>query len=56
MTATAETDNSRVNDNSIDGARAWFAEQVLSRPTGGRVIGGVSAAFGRRSRTWHCGC
>ncbi|HEX6651793.1 MAG TPA: PspC domain-containing protein [Thermoleophilaceae bacterium] len=48
MTATAHTDRSRVNDNSIDGARAWFAEEGLSRPTGGRVIGGVSAAFARR--------
>ena len=48
MTATASTDNQTVNDNSLDGARAWFAEQGLSRPTDGRVIGGVSAAFGRR--------
>jgi phage shock protein PspC (stress-responsive transcriptional regulator) len=48
MTATANTDNSRVNDNSIDGARAWFAEEGLSRPSEGRVIGGVSAAFARR--------
>ena len=48
MTATAHTDNSRVNDNSIDGARAWFAEEGLSRPSEDRVIGGVSAAFARR--------
>jgi phage shock protein PspC (stress-responsive transcriptional regulator) len=48
MTATATTDNSNVNNSSIDGARAWFAEEGLSRPSEGRVIGGVSAAFGRR--------
>ena len=48
MTATANTDNSKVNDNSLDGARAWFAEEGLSRPSEGRVIGGVSAAFARR--------
>ena len=48
MTTTAHTDNSRVNDNSIGGARAWFAEEGLSRPSEGRVIGGVSAAFARR--------
>jgi phage shock protein PspC (stress-responsive transcriptional regulator) len=50
MTANAQTDNSQVNDDSLDGARAWFAENGLSRPAGGRVIGGVSAAFARRYR------
>ena len=48
MTATATTDNSNVNSSSIDGAREWFAEEGLSRPSEGRVIGGVSAAFARR--------
>ena len=35
-------------DASLAGARAWFAENGLSRPTEGRVLGGVSAAFARR--------
>jgi phage shock protein C len=48
MTATAETNNQITNHNSLDGARAWFAEEGLSRPTDGRVIAGVSAAFARR--------
>ena len=48
MTATAHTDNSNINDNSLDGARAWFKDQGLARPAEGRVIGGVSAAFARR--------
>jgi phage shock protein C len=48
MTATTNTDNRNINDNSLDGARAWFAEQGLSRPSDGGVIGGVSAAFARR--------
>ena len=48
MTATASTDNQTVNENSLDGARTWFAEQGLSRPSDGRMIGGVSAAFARR--------
>jgi phage shock protein PspC (stress-responsive transcriptional regulator) len=48
MTATASTDNQTVNDNSLHGARTWFAEQGLSRPSDGRMIGGVSAAFARR--------
>ena len=48
MTATTQTDNPITNDNSLDGARAWFADEGLSRPIDGRVIGGVSAAFGRR--------
>jgi phage shock protein C len=35
-------------DTSLAGARAWFAENGLSRPDEGRVIAGVSAAFSRR--------
>jgi phage shock protein C len=35
-------------DASLAGARAWFAENGLSRPADGRVLGGVSAAFARR--------
>jgi phage shock protein C len=35
-------------DNSLAGARAWFAAQGLSRPRNGRMLGGVTAAFARR--------
>ena len=48
MTTTTHADSPHTSDNSLDGARAWFAEQGLSRPADGRVIAGVSAAFGRR--------
>jgi phage shock protein PspC (stress-responsive transcriptional regulator) len=48
MNTTTETTGPTINDNSLGGARAWFAEQGLTRPRDGRVIGGVSAAFGRR--------
>ena len=37
-----------LNDNSLAGARAWFAQKGLSRPREGRVLAGVSAAFARR--------
>jgi phage shock protein C len=45
-TATAP----HTSDASLSGARAWFAENGLSRPRDGRVIAGVSAAFARRYR------
>jgi phage shock protein PspC (stress-responsive transcriptional regulator) len=48
MSTTTQTTGPTINDNSLGGARAWFAEQGLTRPREGRVIGGVSAAFGRR--------
>ena len=48
MNATTHTETPNTNDNSLDGARAWFREEGLARPTDGRVIGGVSAAFARR--------
>jgi phage shock protein C len=48
MTATAHTDNPTTNDNTLDGARAWFAEQGLSRSRDDRVLAGVSGAFARR--------
>ena len=35
-------------DNSLEGARAWFAEHGLTRPRRGRMIGGVVAGFARR--------
>jgi phage shock protein PspC (stress-responsive transcriptional regulator) len=42
------TTNPNVNDNSLDGARAWFAHKGLTRPREGRVIAGVAAGFARR--------
>ena len=47
MTATTYP-NVDLNDNSLAGARAWFAQRGLSRPREGRVLAGVSAAFARR--------
>jgi phage shock protein C len=35
-------------DNSLAGARAWFAGNGLSRPRKGRLLGGVTAGFARR--------
>jgi phage shock protein PspC (stress-responsive transcriptional regulator) len=35
-------------DNSLGGARAWFAEKGLSRPREGRLLAGVFASFARR--------
>jgi phage shock protein C len=37
-----------VHDNSLAGARTWFAQKGLSRPREGRLLAGVSAAFARR--------
>ena len=36
------------HQDSLAGARAWFAENGLARPKDGRLIAGVSAAFARR--------
>ena len=36
------------DQDSLAGARAWFAENGLTRPKDGRLIAGVSAAFARR--------
>jgi phage shock protein C len=47
---TATAPSPHTNDASLSGARAWFAENGLSRPRDGRVIAGVSAAFARRYR------
>jgi phage shock protein C len=35
-------------DNSLAGARTWFAEEGLTRRRNDRVIAGVSGAFARR--------
>jgi phage shock protein C len=37
-----------IHDNSLAGARAWFAQKGLSRPREGRVLAGVCAGFARR--------
>jgi phage shock protein PspC (stress-responsive transcriptional regulator) len=37
-------------DNSLAGARAWFAQNHLTRPKDGRMFAGVSAGFARRYR------
>jgi phage shock protein PspC (stress-responsive transcriptional regulator) len=42
------THTATANDNSLDGARAWFAEKGLSRRREHRMIGGVAGAFARR--------
>ena len=47
MTATAQPNNPTRTDNTIDGARTWFAEEGLSRSRNDRVIAGVSGAFAR---------
>ena len=39
---------SPTNDASLGSARAWFADNGLTRPRDGRLIAGVSAAFARR--------
>jgi phage shock protein C len=36
------------SDTSLSGARNWFAEQGLTRPREGRLVGGVTAGFARR--------
>jgi phage shock protein PspC (stress-responsive transcriptional regulator) len=48
MNATAETPTPSITDNTLGGARAWFAERGLSRTREHRVIAGVSGAFARR--------
>ena len=37
-----------LHDNSLAGARAWFARKGLSRPRQGRLLAGVCAGFARR--------
>jgi phage shock protein PspC (stress-responsive transcriptional regulator) len=36
------------DENSLDGARAWFAHNGLTRPRDGRLLAGVTAGFARR--------
>ena len=42
------TQNATAYENSLDGARAWFAQNGLTRPRKGKLIGGVTAGFARR--------
>jgi phage shock protein C len=44
---TTNTDTPQF-DNSLDGARAWFAHNGLTRPREGRILGGVTAGYARR--------
>jgi phage shock protein PspC (stress-responsive transcriptional regulator) len=48
MTTTAEANIPTTTDNSLRGARAWFAEKGLSRRRGHRMIAGIAGAFARR--------
>ena len=48
MTQTADIPTTTTNNNSLSGARAWFAEHGLSRSRDDRVIAGISGAFARR--------
>jgi phage shock protein PspC (stress-responsive transcriptional regulator) len=43
-----EATNQSVQNNSLDGARAWFAERGLGRRREDRVLAGVAGAFARR--------
>jgi phage shock protein PspC (stress-responsive transcriptional regulator) len=43
-----EATNQSVQNNSLDGARAWFAERGLARRREDRVLAGVAGAFARR--------
>jgi phage shock protein PspC (stress-responsive transcriptional regulator) len=47
MTATAHPPID-AGDNSLAGARAWFADRGLTRPRKGRLLAGVAAGFARR--------
>jgi phage shock protein C len=45
---TAANPHIDLHDNSLSGARAWFARKRLTRPREGRLLAGVSASFARR--------
>jgi phage shock protein PspC (stress-responsive transcriptional regulator) len=54
MTTTTEGDNKMeatnpaIRSNSLEGARAWFAEKGLSRRREDSVLAGVAGAFARQ--------
>jgi phage shock protein PspC (stress-responsive transcriptional regulator) len=43
-----EATNPQVRDNSLEGARAWFAERGLARRREDSVLAGVAGAFARQ--------
>ena len=43
-----EATNQAIQRNSLEGARAWFAEKGLARRREDRVLAGVAGAFARR--------
>ena len=43
-----EATSQPVQNNSLEGARAWFAEKGLARRREDRVLAGVAGAFARR--------
>jgi phage shock protein PspC (stress-responsive transcriptional regulator) len=43
-----EATNQTVQSNSLEGARAWFAEKGLARRREDRVLAGVAGAFARQ--------
>ena len=43
-----EATNPTVQNNSLAGARAWFAERGLARRREDRMLAGVAGAFARR--------
>jgi phage shock protein C len=46
--ATAGHPHDTAHEASLEGARAWFAQNGLTRPREGRLIAGVTAGFARR--------
>lgn len=48
MSSTAGIPQANPRDNSLAGARAWFAHNGLTRPRHGRMLAGVTAGFARR--------
>jgi len=43
-----EATNPTIQNNSLEGARAWFAQKGLSRRREDRVLAGVAGAFARQ--------
>ncbi len=43
-----EATNQTAQSNSLDGARAWFAQKGLARRRDDRMLAGVAGAFARR--------
>jgi phage shock protein PspC (stress-responsive transcriptional regulator) len=45
---TMEATNPAIRNNSLEGARAWFAAKGLSRRREDKVLAGVAGAFARQ--------